>query len=54
MAPEQCTISVCTVDPETTILDIRGNLDSEFMEVLSNIKRQISLDIYSRRHEVMN
>jgi len=45
MAPEQCTISVRTVDPETTILDIRGNLDSEFMEVLSNIQRQIAVSV---------
>jgi anti-anti-sigma regulatory factor len=45
MAPEQCTISVRTVDPKTTILDIRGNLDSEFMEVLSNIQRQIAASV---------
>lgn len=42
MTPVQSTISVRTINPETTILDIRGNADSAFAEALNNIHRQIA------------
>lgn len=42
MSSAQSTISVRTIDPVTTILDIHGNADSGFAQILSNMRSQIA------------
>jgi anti-anti-sigma factor len=42
MSSAQSTISVRTIDTVTTILDIHGNADSGFAQILSNMRSQIA------------
>jgi hypothetical protein len=40
MSPVQSATSIRTIDPATTILDIRGNADSEFAQKLRNVAKR--------------